>query len=81
MNTTWSVYILKCKNSNYYIGCIQNLFARLEKHKVGLVKYTSNKRPIELVTYICFNNKYKAFEMEKYLKSGSGRAFMKRHLI
>jgi len=26
-------------------------------------------------------DKYKAFKFEKYLKSGSGRAFIKRHLI
>lgn len=81
MEPIWSVYILKCKNSTYYIGCTKNLFARLEKHNVGLVKYTNNKRPLELVTYICFNNKYKAYEMEKYLKSGSGRAFVNKHLI
>ena len=32
-------------------------------------------------TYIAFNNKYKAYDFEKYLKSGSGRAFAKKRLI
>ncbi|TRZ64951.1 MAG: GIY-YIG nuclease family protein, partial [Spirochaetia bacterium] len=32
-------------------------------------------------TYITFNDKYKAFEFEKYLKSGSGRAFINKHLL
>jgi len=30
--------------------------------------------------YFAIPNKYKAFEFEKYLKSGSGRAFIKKHL-
>jgi hypothetical protein len=34
--------------------------------------------PVELVTYICFNDKYKAYNFEKYLKSGSGKAYSKK---
>jgi hypothetical protein len=30
---------------------------------------------------VAFQDKYKAFEFEKYLKSGSGIAFRNRHLI
>lgn len=30
--------------------------------------------------YIVFNNKYLAYNFERYLKKGSGRAFAKRHL-
>jgi putative endonuclease len=33
-----------------------------------------------LITYIAFTDKYKAFEFEKYLKGGSGRAFLNRYL-
>jgi predicted GIY-YIG superfamily endonuclease len=40
---------------------------------------TKDKLPIELEMYVAFSDKYKAFAFEKYLKSGSGRAFAKRH--
>jgi putative endonuclease len=36
---------------------------------------------VELTTYIAFKNKYTAFTFEKYLKSGSGRAFLKKHFF
>jgi len=44
------------------------------------VPATATLLPIKLVSYIAIQDKYKAFEFEKYLKSGSGRAFIKRHL-
>ena len=39
-----------------------------------------DKLPVKLNTYIAFYDKYKAFEFEKYLKSGSGRAFAQKRL-
>jgi putative endonuclease len=36
-------------------------------------------KPWKLMTYIAFNNVAKAIEFERYLKSGSGRAFGKKH--
>ena len=75
------VYILKCADGKPYTGCTENLQERLLRHSNGHVPATESRRPVELVTHIVFNNKYKAFEFEKYLKSGSGRAFMNKHLI
>jgi predicted GIY-YIG superfamily endonuclease len=40
--------------------------------KKGQVSFTSTRLPFELVTYIAFDNEWKATLMEKYLKSGSG---------
>ncbi|MFH1947114.1 MAG: GIY-YIG nuclease family protein [Candidatus Magasanikbacteria bacterium] len=74
------VYSLKCKDG-YYIGCTNNLKDRLERHKRGKVIATANRLPIELKFYCCFADKILAFSFEKYLKSGSGRAFTKKHLI
>lgn len=71
------VYILKCADGKLYTGCTENLKERLERHNNGYVPATENLRPVELVTHVVFNNKYKAFKFEKYLKSGSGRAFFK----
>jgi putative endonuclease len=77
----WYVYILKCINGTIYTGCTTNLQNRIKKHNQGQVIYTKDKLPVELVTYIAFGDKYKAFNFEKYLKSGSGRAFAKKRLV
>ena len=73
------VYILKCFDGKLYTGCTENLEERLERHNNGYVLATENRRPVKLITHIVFSDKYKAFEFEKYLKSGSGRAFLKKH--
>jgi predicted GIY-YIG superfamily endonuclease len=72
------VYSLKC-NDGFYIGCTDNLRERIERHKKGQVPATVNRLPIKLNYYIAISDKYKAFEFEKYLKSGSGRVFIKKH--
>jgi len=72
------VYNLKCKDG-FYIGCTDNLKERFERHTNGHVPATKDRRPLELTNYISFKDKYKAFEFEKYLKSGSGRSFLNRH--
>jgi putative endonuclease len=75
------VYILKCASSKLYTGCTENLEERLQRHHSGHVPVTENCRPVKLITYVVFSDKYKAFKFEKYLKSGSGRAFINKHLI
>ena len=81
MKDIYTVYILKCDDDTYYVGCTSNLKERLARHSKGYVHYTKTRLPITLIVKICFEDKDKAFEFEKYLKSGSGRAFIKRHLI
>ncbi|MDO8552528.1 MAG: GIY-YIG nuclease family protein [bacterium] len=73
------VYILYCADKKPYTGCTDNLKERIERHKNGHVPATKERRPIKLLLYVAFSDKYKAFEFEKYLKSGSGRAFIKKH--
>jgi predicted GIY-YIG superfamily endonuclease len=72
------VYSLKCKNG-YYVGCTDNLKERIKRHIKGYVPATRDRLPVKLTNYFAFSDKYKAFEFEKYLKSGSGRAFSKKH--
>ncbi len=74
------VYCLKCKKG-YYIGCTKDLRERLKRHQKGKVPATAKRLPVELNFYFAIKDKYKAFRFEKYLKTGSGRAFLKRHLI
>jgi putative endonuclease len=77
----WHVYILRCFNNGFYTGYTQNIERRILEHNSGKVHFTKNKRPVELISYISFKDKYKAFEFEKYLKSGSGAAFRNKRLI
>jgi putative endonuclease len=77
----WYVYILKCSDGSTYVGCTSDIERRIHEHNSHKVYYTIDKTPVQLNTYVAFSNKYKAFEFEKYLKSGSGIAFRNRHLI
>ena len=72
------VYCLICKDG-YYIGCTDSLKERLIRHSKGYVLATKNRRPICLKLFFGIDNKYQAFAFEKYLRSGSGRAFLNKH--
>ncbi len=75
------VYILKCSDNRTYIGCTDDLKDRVDRHQKGNVAATKDRLPIKLISYFAFSNKYTAFNFEKYLKSGSGRAFLRKHDI
>ena len=75
------VYILKCIDGSFYTGCSEDLNERINRHQKGYVDATKNKIHVVLVFFCAFVNKYKAFEFEKYLKSGSGIAFAKKRFI
>ena len=75
------IYILLCKDSLPYIGCAKDLKDRINRHQKGYVPATKNRLPVKLIAYFAFSNKYTAFNFEKYLKSGSGRAFIKKHKL
>ncbi len=75
------VYILICKDGNPYTGCTNNLRNRLYRHRTRQILATKQRLPFHLVAYFAFLSKYTTYNFEKYLKSGSGRAFIKKHLF
>lgn len=77
----YTVYILECADKHPYVGCTSDIQERIARHNKGYVPATAGRLPVKIVTQILFSDKYKAFEFEKYLKSGSGRAFIKKHLL
>ena len=77
----WTVYLLGCSDGKVYTGCTNNIESRLGRHKRGLVEYTRTRLPVSLIVTLRFANKYKAYAFEKYLKSGSGKEFSKRHFL
>jgi putative endonuclease len=75
------VYILESLDSqHFYIGITDDLRTRLAKHNAGEVSHTSKYGPWRLKTHIAFSDEKQAIAFEKYLKSGSGRAFAKKRL-
>ena len=76
----WYVYILNCSDNEIYTGCTNDLKDRIYRQTKGYVPATKERRPLSLENYFAFQDKYKAFEFEKYFNSGSGRAFIKKHL-
>ena len=81
MVVMWFVYLIRCADNSIYVGCTSNLEERLRRHTSGGVPSTKDRIPINLITYIVFTDKYKAFKFEKYLKGGSGRAFLNKRLV
>lgn len=76
------VYILQSLTDNeyFYTGITDDLKVRLFAHNAGAVTYTAKCRPWRIKSYVAFADKTRAFAFEKYLKSGSGRAFAKARL-
>ena len=75
------VYLLKSEvTGERYCGLTSDIEARLAAHNAGLNKSTARSRPWSLVTLIQFSREDIARKFESFIKSGSGRAFAKRHL-
>jgi predicted GIY-YIG superfamily endonuclease len=78
------VYILRSKkdSNRIYVGLTNNLKRRLAEHTVAQGKsYTVRFSPWELTAYIAFRKREIAEKFELYLKSHSGRIFLKRRLF
>jgi putative endonuclease len=75
------VYVLESVNepARHYTGITSNAGARLQSHNAGLCRHTAKHRPWWLLVAIEFTDTDTAIRFEKYLKSGSGRAFARRH--
>ena len=63
-----------------YVGITSDVKNRLTAHNEGRSLHTSKFKPWKLVTFLAFSDSEKAKEFEKYLKTGSGRAFAKKRL-
>ena len=63
-----------------YIGSTSDLRSRLFAHNSGKSTHTKKFIPWKLLFYAAFPNKPLAEKFERYLKTGSGRAFTTRHL-
>ncbi|UCH33978.1 MAG: GIY-YIG nuclease family protein [Armatimonadota bacterium] len=62
-----------------YVGLASDPEERLKEHNAGKSPHTSRYVPWRIVAVVRFDNRGRASAFERYLKSGSGRAFAKRH--
>jgi predicted GIY-YIG superfamily endonuclease len=75
------VYVLQSEAdpTRHYVGVADDPHARLAWHNKGPCGYTTAHRPWSISVSIEFRAEQQALRFERYLKSGSGRAFAKRH--
>jgi predicted GIY-YIG superfamily endonuclease len=75
------VYVLRslAAQRRHYVGVTSNVAERLNAHNKGHLPNTARYRPWQISVVVEFIDELHAINFEKYLKSGSGRAFAKRH--
>jgi len=71
----WYVYFLQLNNDNVYVGSTNDLQRRINSHNQGHVTSTKPYLPVALKTYVAVQTEKHARELERYFKSGSGKAF------
>lgn len=71
----WYVYFLELQNGDIYVGSTNDLRRRVASHEEGQVTSTKPHLPITLKSYIAVQTEENARKLEKYFKSGSGKAF------
>jgi putative endonuclease len=77
----WYVYFLELSNDDIYVGSTPDLKRRLPSHQKGHVQSTKAYCPIKLRSYVAVETETKARELEKYFKSGSGKAIARKRLL
>ncbi len=75
------VYFLELSNNNIYVGFSGNLKQRVEAHSKGSVPATKHVLPIKLKSYIAVETKERAMALEKYFKTGSGKAVARKRFL
>jgi predicted GIY-YIG superfamily endonuclease len=77
------VYLIESvyNRSQHYVGQTGNLKARIDEHNSGKSVHSERYRPWHLVCYLGFAEERKAIAFECYLKSGSGKTFLRRHFL
>ena len=76
------VYLIRSVNFDQtYTGFTKDLKTRFAGHNAGRSRHTKKYKPWELVSYTAFENEFRARSYENYLKTGSGIAFTKKHIL
>jgi putative endonuclease len=75
------VYVLRSESDpdRHYVGVTSDVEARLAWNNDGPSGATTHYRPWKVIVSVEFLDEGTAVRFEQYLKSGSGRAFARRH--
>jgi predicted GIY-YIG superfamily endonuclease len=76
----WYVYFLQLANGSIYVGSTNDLRRRFGSHQRGQVMSTRAYLPVTLKCYLAVPTQTHARQLERYFKSGSGKAFAKKRL-
>ncbi|MDP3729726.1 MAG: GIY-YIG nuclease family protein [bacterium] len=76
----YTYILLSSKSHIFYFGSSNDLRARIKLHNSGQVTSTKPHMPWKLVWYGAFITEQEARDFERYLKSGSGKAFAYKRL-
>lgn len=77
------VYVLQSEadEKQFYYGKTQDLKERVHAHNSGQSPHTAKYKPWRVIWYGCFSSDKKAQDFEKYLKTASGKAFLRKRLV
>lgn len=82
ISNMYYVYILKSEVANQiYTGLTTDVKRRFAEHNNGHTTHTNKFKPWKLEAYFAFEAENKARNFEKYLKTGSGIAFSRKHFL
>ena len=77
----FTVYAISSETRNYvYVGLTSNLEKRIEFHNNGYEQTTKPYRPFRLIFREEFPDRPSARIKEKYLKTATGKSFLKQLL-
>ena len=78
----WFVYFLKSLSNDFlYVGSTNSLERRFAEHNEGMVQSTKGYRPLKLAAFLGVETERQARELEKYFKTGSGKAILKKRIL
>ena len=77
----WYVYFLQLRNGDIYVGSTNDLKRRFASHQAGQVLSTRAYVPTVLKSYVAVETEEHARELERYFKTGSGKAVALRRFI
>ncbi len=72
---------LRLKNDDIYVGSTNDLRRRVDSHARGDVTSTRANLPVALKAYVAVKTETTARDLERYFKSGSGKAFAKKRFF
>ena len=77
----WYVYFLQLANGDIYVGSTNDLKRRVASHDRGQVDSTKSNLPVKLRVYVAVETRFVARRLERYFRSGSGKAVAKKRFF